>query len=208
MHLVQSLLTRMMKRGTPLKSALRPKSSNDSRSKDKDFSPTPRGTKAIWVSNAISLILVKQLNSYILLACTCACNCSYSQASQIYQIMLEILDVIPSYRGACVQMQQLVEVHSQKQDVEVASYSQTLPVVHIHQTQTQTQTTIVFQLIEFAVMTLHNIYHYVNQDVAKISSSLFLTIILIKNIHLSVAGQILYILFLAIMRDKGICCVK
>ena len=38
-------------------------------------------------------------------------------------------------------------------------------------------------------MTLHNIYHYVNQDVAKISSSLFLTIILIKNIHLSVAGQ-------------------
>ena len=31
--------------------------------------------------------------------------------------------------------------------------------------------------------------HYVNQDVAKISSSLFLTIILIKNIHLSVAGQ-------------------
>ena len=38
-------------------------------------------------------------------------------------------------------------------------------------------------------MTLQNIYHYVNQDVAKISSSLFLTIILIKNIHLSVAGQ-------------------
>ena len=46
-----------------------------------------------------------------------------------------------------------------------------------------------FQLIEFAVMTLHNIYHCVNQDVAKISPSLFLTIILIKNIHLSVAVQ-------------------
>ena len=38
-------------------------------------------------------------------------------------------------------------------------------------------------------MTLHNIYHCIYQDVAEISPSLLLAIILIKNIQLRVAGQ-------------------
>ena len=39
-------------------------------------------------------------------------------------------------------------------------------------------------------MTLHNISHCIYQDVAQISPSLFLTIFLIKDIQLGVAGQI------------------
>ena len=38
-------------------------------------------------------------------------------------------------------------------------------------------------------MTLYNIYHCIYQDVAEISPSLFLTIFLIKDIQLGVAGQ-------------------
>ena len=47
----------------------------------------------------------------------------------------------------------------------------------------------VLLVLLFAVMTLHNISHCIYQDVAQISPSLFLTIFLIKDIQLGVAGQ-------------------